>query len=243
MSLNIRYPNITGKNEAEQLIQVKSYLHQLVEQLNWALGAIETGKTQEASGSLQTAGGGSGAENAASFNEIKALVIKSAETVSAYYEKVSRKLEREYVAQSAFGEYKESAAQDIQENADAIGQLFQNVQQILTDIEGLENTFVQVNASIKSGLLYYDSNGAPVYGLEIGQKTKLDGVEVFNKFARFTAARLSFYDQNDNEVAYISDRKLYITHVEVRGSFTMGGFVKTVLPDGSTVKKWVRQGG
>ena len=47
MSTNIRFPNITGKTEAEQLVQVKSYLHQLVEQLNWALSTIESGNTTE----------------------------------------------------------------------------------------------------------------------------------------------------------------------------------------------------
>lgn len=37
MSTNIRFPNITGKTEAEQIAQIKSYLHQLVQQLNWIL--------------------------------------------------------------------------------------------------------------------------------------------------------------------------------------------------------------
>jgi hypothetical protein len=37
MSVNIRFPNINGASEAEQLSQIKSYLYQLVEQLNWVL--------------------------------------------------------------------------------------------------------------------------------------------------------------------------------------------------------------
>ena len=86
---------------------------------------------------------------------------------------------------------------------------------------------------------YYDDSGVPVYGLEIGQRTEKDGEEIFNKFARFTAEKLSFYDQNDNEVAYISDRKLYITHIEVIGSYSQGGFVDTTLADGSIVTRWV----
>ena len=36
MSMNFRYPNITGRTEREQLDQMKSYLHQMVEQLNYA---------------------------------------------------------------------------------------------------------------------------------------------------------------------------------------------------------------
>lgn len=37
MSVNFRYPNITGRTEREQLDQMKSYLHQMVEQLNFAM--------------------------------------------------------------------------------------------------------------------------------------------------------------------------------------------------------------
>jgi hypothetical protein len=113
----------------------------------------------------------------------------------------------------------------------------------VSELEGVENAVIEVNAHIKSGLLYYGEDGAPVYGLEIGQRNEIDGQEVFNKFARFTADRLAFYDQNDNEVAYISDRKLYITHVEVKGSFLMGGFTDTVQTDGSVVTKWIGMGG
>lgn len=40
--MNIRFPNIKGKTEAEQLEQVKSYLHYLVEQLNWTLSTLES---------------------------------------------------------------------------------------------------------------------------------------------------------------------------------------------------------
>lgn len=43
MSVHIRYPNLSGNNPMELLGQVKSYLHQLVEQLNWAFGAISGG--------------------------------------------------------------------------------------------------------------------------------------------------------------------------------------------------------
>ena len=239
MSMNIRYPNITGKSEQERLIQVQSYLYQLVEQLNWAFSSMGTGSTEGSSTVQGAVGKSSEPGDAASFNEIKALVIKSADTVSAYYEKITKKIQREYVANSDFGQYRETASQEMQATADSVQSLYENIQTILTDLEGLENAMIQVSASLKSGLLYYDDTGVPVYGLEIGQRTRVDGAEVFNKFARFTADRLSFYDQNDNEVAYISDRKLYITHVEVRGSFVMGGFVKTVLPNGDTVKKWI----
>ena len=146
------------------------------------------------------------------------------------------------MAQSDFGTYTEQATQTIQENSKAIDSFFENLQEIITQ-NALEHSKIDVSANIRSGQLDTDDNGVPVYGVEVGQRTKLDGVDVFDKFARFTSDRLSFFDQNDNEVAYISDRKLYITHVEVRESFKMGGFVDTKLSDGSIVTKWVGTGG
>lgn len=241
--INIRLPNITAATEKEQLIQVKSYLHQLVQELNWALTTVESGNSNTAVQKTATGGAVTKEELASSFNEVKALILKSSNAVSAYSEAAEERYKSLYVAQSDFGTYTEEASQQIQKNSTSIESFFENMQEIITDIDTLAHSLIEVSANIKSGLLYYDGNGIPVYGLEIGQRTKLDGVEVFDKFARFTSDRLSFYDQNDNEVAYISDRKLYITHVEVKGTFRMGGFIDTTQADGSIVTKWVGTGG
>ena len=242
MSTNIRFPNITGKTEAEQLVQVKSYLHQLVEQLNWALSTIESSNSNA---TVQKAAPGKTVtteEMMTSFNELKSLIIKSSGTVSAYAEAAEERYNRLYVAQSDFGAYTEEASQLIKKNSTSIELFFENMQKILTDIETLEHSFIEVSARIKPGLLYYDDSGVPVYGLEIGQRTEIDGQEVFNKYARFTSDRLSFYDQNNTEVAYISDNKLYIANIEVLYSIKRGGFIEIILANGDTVTKWVGKG-
>ena len=43
MSVDFRYPNITGASEKEQLTQIKSFLRQLVDQLNYAFSVLEGG--------------------------------------------------------------------------------------------------------------------------------------------------------------------------------------------------------
>ena len=237
--INIRLPNITAPTEREQLIQVKSYLHQLVQELNWALTSIESGSETQTTKKTSAGNAVTKDEMTTSFNELKSLIIKSSNTVMAYAEAAEETYNSRYVAQSDFGTYTEDASQTIKKNSKSIESVYDDVQKIFTDIE----TLAKVSANIKSGLLYYDDSGVPVYGLEVGQRTKIDGVEVFDKFARFTSDRLSFYDQNDNEVAYISDRKLFITHAEVTSTFRMGGFMDTVLSDGSIVTKWVGTGG
>ena len=244
MSIDFRLPNITAKDEAGQLIQMKSYLHQLVEQLNYAMKTVDSGSSGAvASESKATAAAVSEeAKSQATFNSIKALIIKSADIVNAYYEAINARLEGLYVAESDFGIYTEATDLALEATSKGIEQNYKNIQQIISDIEGFNSYLIEVDAHINSGILYYGDDGAPVYGLEIGQRTEINGEETFNKYARFTADKLSFYDSNDNEVAYISDKKLYITHVEIIGSLSLGGFVDKVLADRSVVTKWVEGG-
>ena len=236
----IRYPNIIGKSDSQKLEQMKSYLHQLADELNFQLdktGNLVSGYPSTAN---ETAKVPKKTDPVSSFNDIKALIIKSADIINAYYDEINARLEGVYVAESDFGIYAEQTSNEIDANSQRIQQNYESLQQLVTEIEGAGHSMIGVNAHIKSGLLYYADDGTPVYGLEIGQRTEIDGQEVFDKFARFTAEKLSFYDQNDNEVAYISDRKLHITHIEVIGSFSQGGFVDTTLADGSIVTRWMR---
>ena len=233
MTFDFRYPNITGASEKEQLQQLKTYIHQLVDELKWALNTVESPQggyvviqqsSQGGSAPLSTVDLNDDSTQAR-FNELKPLIIKSAEIVEAYYEEINKRLEGVYVADSDFGAFSEQTVQDISANSTEIEQAFNNIQKIITDIENINFTLLEVNAHTKSGLLYTDGNGVPVYGFEIGQKNSVDGVEVFNKYARFTSDRLTFYDKNDIEVAYISDYKLYITHAEVTGTLKLGGYL------------------
>ena len=246
MSFDIRFPNITAPTEAGQLKQVASFLHQLVEQLNWVLSDVDkkvtnTAKTAE-SYAHRTA---SETEAQNTFNSIKALIIKSADIVNAYYESMDVKLEGTYVAQSDFGTYQEITGQKIEATSTEISSIYNNIQEIISSVDSIKSNTLDVSAHILSGLLYYDDAGAPVYGVEIGQRNidAVTGTETFNKYARFTSDRLSFYDNNDEEVAYVSDKKLHITQVELNDSLRIGGFEDSVLPDGGVVTKWVGIGG
>ena len=240
MGIDIRLPNITASTEREQLVQMKSYLFQLAEQLQWALQNVDTSNNTVVVAPAAKSLGSSAQtpESAeASFGAIKALIIKSADIVNAYYEEINKRLEGEYVAQSDFGTYTEQTSQQISKSSTSIEQLFTNIQEIVSNIEHIEHNLIEANAHINSGILDYDSNGAPIYGLEIGQKNIIDGVEVFNKYARYTSDKLSFYDKNDTEVAYISDYKLYITNAQITGTLTLGRFVVDTS-DGISIK-WV----
>lgn len=242
MSVDLRLPNIKGGTEQEQIAQIKSYLYQFVEQLNWALNTVmPSGAAAEAVYETETKSGGGGKppeeEAITTFNSIKALIIKSADIVNAYYDTMKLRLDGVYVANSDFGEFSQHVTDDISLNAEGISQAFSNIQAVSNSVSGLESNLSAVTANIKTGLLYTDGDGNPVYGLEVGQRNVVDGVETFRKYARFTANRLSFYDQNDTEVAYVSDYKLYITNAQITGNLTLGRYVADTT-DGLAFK-WV----
>lgn len=423
MGIQIRLPNITGASEKEQLVQLKSYLYQLSEELQWAFDNIDTtagsgnGYVVNQAPRGFTASPGAGGVNAeATFAAIKALIIKSADIVNAYYEEINAKLEGAYVAQSDFGTFAEKTTQDIEANSTGITQTFENVQIIIrdtkaeidgdlqtlgedlsyaqndiititgniegigTEIAGLEtdigdldtelsgkitdtandlngnigdavnsanaytdaakeeakgytdgakseldgkindangridetngnvsklgdgldaannrldaadkaleeskielgnairfaeqsasqadllrqaaeeslkgsiddlkvkfdnlgNAVVKVTGFIKSGIVRYTDEGIPVLGLSIGQEVDPDndGVSEFKKHATFTSDRLSFYDANGREVAYISDKKLYIDQAQITTSLKVGGLIDLVMANGDVITKW-----
>ena len=442
MGVEIRLPQITGATEREQLLQIKSYIYQLRDQLQWAFDNIDTtggsggGYVVNQTSAYSSSSGSTKIDAEATFAAIKALIIKSADIVDAYYEEINAKLEGVYVAASDFGTFAEKTALDIEANSTAITQKYENIQIIIRDnkeeiegdlqtigedlsfkeqeiitikgniegidkeittlegdvgaldqemqttketlegsisstkqelegtidstkqelndniynnveaakgeanaytdsaknelsdeiagakdeldgkindansrindtndsvenlgtglvdannridktedeiqktkddfnsgiqtvtislseadrllhgvdvqlkgsidnvdfdLTGLREIVVGVTAYVKSGLLYSTKEGIPVYGIEIGQEVEANGETAFKKYARFTSEKLSFYDANGNEVAYISDKKLFIGQAEITVSLKVGGLVDLVLSNGDVITKW-----
>ena len=197
MNINLRLPNIQGKTEAEQLGQVKSYLNQLVEQLNWALNTVESAQTGNTTPAVvyQQRQPATAQEAETTFNSIKALIIKSADIVKAYEETIFSDFNGKYFAESDFGTYLEETTKKVDENSKGVTETYTRVELIDSRVEGVEDEIVTTNAYIKRGLL---SDGE--YGIEIGE-TSEDGV--FRHYAQFTSDKLTFYDVNGHPVAYI----------------------------------------
>ena len=120
---------------------------------------------------------------------------------------------------------------------DTVGSLSDQIGDIQDDVDSMTAFIVETNAYIKSGKID-ENQGIPVYGLEIGQSNSVDGQIIFSKFARFTSDRLSFYDRNSVEVAYISDYKLYITNAEITGDLWLSGRFK-IYYKGGLAFQWI----
>ena len=145
-------------------------------------------------------------------------------------------VEKTYVSDGTFQQFKSESVQTDKEIND--------------HFEALDKFKNDTTANIKTGYLGDAEDGTPVYGIEIGQTTKSpNGENLFDRYARFSSDKLSFYDQNDVEVASIGDKKMFVSNVEITGnktkdgveygSFKQGKFVDDTLPDGTIVSKWV----
>ncbi len=111
MSVNIRFPSITGKTEAEQIGQIRSYLIQLVQQLNWILSTNEPATGSEGKGA-------SGANvDAAAIAELKAQLYRATSALDSYYENINTKLEG-YVKKEELEAYKTELTQTLSEPDD-----------------------------------------------------------------------------------------------------------------------------
>ena len=231
MSIDIRFPNITATTEAGKLQQMQSYMHQLVEQLNWALNTVESAQAGNATPAVvyQQREPATAQEAEDTFNSIKALIIKSADIVKAYETTIFSDFNDKYFAESDFGTYIEETNKQVKENSKGVSETYTNVQTINSKVEGIEDEIKTTNAYINRGLLYYDDTGKAVYGLEVGE-TSDDGA--FLKYARFISDRLSFFDKNGEEIAYIGAGCLYVRGKTIfLGEIQLGGY-KTDTSDG-----------
>ena len=96
---DIRLPNISASADAStQMAQMRSYLYQMVEQLNWALSALDSGGTaslpvQTASLPVKTVGQAAPAtsdETDQRMANLRDLIIKSAESVQMELDEIKK---------------------------------------------------------------------------------------------------------------------------------------------------------
>lgn len=96
MSVSLRYPSITGRSEKDQITQLKSYLYQLVDDLNYVLPNLGSGSGSTQTESTQTYEK-QGTEM--SYYELRSLIIQDLQQV----QKMVDELEANYVARTGWG--------------------------------------------------------------------------------------------------------------------------------------------
>lgn len=230
---DIRLPNISaGADMQTQMAQMRSYMYQMVEQLNWALNALDSSaaaQEQQLPGQAAAAADDDKKEDDTNqrMANLRDLIIKSADVVRQEMEQLATELKGSYVAQSDFGTYLEEISQRIEADPSQLSQYFKFASDIRADVDRVGVDFASyktdVEGYIRQGIVGYDGT-VPIIGIAIGQdiRTSQTGVEteqgvydVIDKSSNmsvWTTEKLSFYI-GGQETAYFSNGKLTVAQI------------------------------
>lgn len=208
-----------------------SYLFQMAQQLNLALEALEGGAAVQGHGGVQQAPSGSAmAALQQQYETLRSQIVKTAEQVEKTTEALTAKLNEEYVAQSEFGTYVQRLSAYLEANPEALTQYYGFCGDLQANMAAVDAAFthyrLDTQGYIRTGIVSYEGD-TPVYGVAVGQNLttrEVDGetvVEQNNFRAVFTSRRLGFW-QDDTEIAYLSDNRLYITDITVLSGLNVG---------------------
>lgn len=239
-------PQFSG-DERQQLAQVHSYLYQMAQSLNAGLNTLTPDNFQaDTRAALEAAQGQQKTAQEISKNAqaLKSMVIKTAAAVRAQMDMLVVKLQGEYVAQSDFGDYQEQVSNEIRATAEEIVQSYGYDSRLDTldeSMAGFLNYEVSTKQYIKTGLLYFDNEGVPRYGVAVGESDTevTEGGEVVisrgGLLATFTSDRLTFW-QNGIEAAWVSNGQWCANSLLVQEKIDLGGW--TISHRNGFTVKW-----
>lgn len=256
MSFRVETPPALRGEPEQQVAIMNSYLFRLAEMLNVALNSLSENSYSSAS-EVQGARASSKTKVqdpdavVASYNELRGLINNTSIYVHSEIERISTELERQYVAISNdWGTFQENISSSIEATAEGIVQSYgydAEIQTLHEEAAGFSAYKISTEGYIRQGFIDYDENNIPIVGIAIGQgltstKVTVNGVE-YQKIdstascAFYTASKVSFRI-NGQEVAYVSNRKLYIGDVEITGSVVLGGKWMIGTTNGLSIK-WI----
>lgn len=252
--INLQAPPILSGTEAQQLLSVRNYLFTMYKQLNTALNNLDETNFTEGGAARTVVSGGLSEDAqktiAQQTSSLKSLIIKNADIVKAELDRIETELRSNYVAVSDYGEFTEDITSRIDitaARAEAAYDYTATVENAVGDVAAdFDRYVVKTSGNITSGIV--DWNGAtPIFGVAVGQdivteKVTVDGEEYDeiqpNSFLSvFTATKLSFR-QNDIEVAYLSNEKLYITTAHITSKIELADKWTIDTKNGFAIK-WV----
>ena len=226
--IDLRNPSFTGTPE-EKLKQIADYLFQLNEQLQFAFNEIDhevVTATEQATMAVQMGGSttviksDSGVPKTEediqeTFNNIKALIIKSADVVDAYYSTISTKIAESnvYVESEDFGEYKLEVEGKFESEKD--GTLKYTVDKIEEAITPLKNNYDIVQNKVENTVNQVNS-------IDKQTTDKLNALEV---------------KVNDSDADLDDMSQTYNNTGEYAKIIKSGGYMKVGLIDEGTEKE------
>ena len=204
MAVNLNLPSRQTGTPEQQLNGLYSYLYQLVETLNVSLNKDTSDKKV-----LYKAGGGSADSTSSAvpdsivqeYQQVKALIIKTATEVTSNIRKIVTEMTQEYKAQSEFGTYEEYLNNKITQGADGFLFEWDGTESVVSNVGNIGRYLAETDTYIRFGIVKHNDDGTFEAGIVVGknfQKVTVDGKEYITSedvYALFTAEEISFWQK------------------------------------------------
>ena len=248
-------PHLSGKTE-QQVKQLYGYLYRLSENLNIALNNLDGESffgnvTANAKENAKDISSPREDNTAGTYNELRALIVNTANIVQSEMDILESELHSEYSALSEeWGTYRENITTIIESTAHSVVQTYHydsQLEALREEAAGFSAYQIATEGYIKQGFIDYDENNVPILGIAIGQGLtsttvtingeEYEQIDNSQSCAFYTANKVSFRI-NGQEVAYVSNRKLYIGDAEITGTMVIGSKWLMDATNGLTFK-WI----
>lgn len=241
-------PSLKG-DERAQLEQMYRYLYKMSEQLNSALAVTD----KEYQIVVQTKSGAApGSESPitpqldAQYRELRSLIIKTADIVNQQMDKTIKQLNGKFEAiSSEWGTFEQNIERKIVETAEATIDSFDYSEKIhgieKTVLNGVTSYAIESLGYIKRGIIGFDDENFPIYGIAVGTELKektveKDGktyqqIDTTKRIATYTSDAITFW-RNDVAIARFSGDELYVTRAEITQHIRLGDWFFSVSESG-----------
>lgn len=149
------------------------------------------------------------------MGEIKTEVSKVEASMDIMQDSILSEVSANYVLSDDLNVYKENVSSSIEQTADSITTTISKLNEVENKVDGLEETDANIKAYMKFS----------TDGLELGQTDSPFKTNITNEKMSFT--------QDKQEVAYISNQRMYVTDGEFTNSLRIGNFAFVPRANGS----------
>lgn len=223
-------PTLRG-TPGEQIAMLSRYLYRLAEALNTEASAPQA-QTAAISQAPQRSG------NTEEYAELRSLIVNTADTVTAYADRLVQGLSSVYVAKSEFGTFTENISSTIESTARGVVESYDYDEAIeaLDALAGENRQYITtLNGEIRRGILVDPETGLPELGIAISENLSFTGETVTEgglvyyriapgqTFGLYTATGWQFW-VNGAKAGWFSseDGMLHVTNIVTENSFSLG---------------------
>ena len=203
MAMNISPPSRPQGSATEQLERLYSYLFRMTEELNLALTGVESSGKDMLYKAVSGEGKTSGkvpSTTAEAYQQLKALVVKTATDVTSNIRKMVTEISQAYVAQSEYGTYSEYLNAIIEASAGGLAATWDSENKLVVPQSGVFDEYTAVSKLyMKLGIVGENEDGTLEAGVVIGtdlQKVTVDDRDYItsqNVYSVLTSDSLSFW--------------------------------------------------